>query len=183
MLTDAARYLPVGVKVVLLADRGFVHTEFMSLVTQQLGWHYRIRLKSTAWIWRAHQGWHQLKDFHFAPGEARCFQNVKLHKRQWYGPVHLIFGRNNVNGEFWAIVSDEKTTLQTFQEYGWRFDIEQAVLDDQSNGWNLQKSEIRSVLCSLQAVLHLGAGHALCHSSRHRCRCVGPTAVGRYSLV
>lgn len=154
MLTDAAHYLPAGIKVVLLADRGFIHTELMSLVTQQLGWHYRIRLKSTAWIWRTHKGWHQLKDFHFAPGEARCFQYVKLHKSQWYGPVHLVFGRNNVNGEFWAIISDEKTNLQTFQEYGWRFDIEEAFLDDQSNGWNLQQSEIRSV-CDLSRLLFI----------------------------
>ncbi len=28
--------------------------------------------------------------------------------------VHVIIGRNNVNGELWAIVSNEKTTLQTF---------------------------------------------------------------------
>ncbi len=34
------------------------------------------------------------------------------------------------------------------QEYGLRFNIEEAFLDDQSNGWNLQKSEVRSV-CAL----------------------------------
>ena len=176
ILTDAARYLPAGIKVLLLADRGFVHTELMSLVTQQLGWHYRIRLKSTTWIWRAHKGWHQLKDFHFAPGEALCFQHIKLHKGQWYGPVHLVFGRNNVNGEFWAIVSNEKTSLQTFQEYRLRFDIEEAFLDDQSNGWNLQKSEIRSV-CDLSrlffilalATLYVTAqGIAVVESGRRR---------------
>jgi hypothetical protein len=49
---------------------------------------------------------------------------------------------------WWAIVSDEPTNLQTFQEYGLRFDIIEAFLDDQSNGWNLQKSEVRSV-CAL----------------------------------
>ena len=60
--------------------------------------------------------------------------------------IHVIVGRNNVNGEFWAIASDEPTTLKTFQEYGLRFDIEENFLDDQSNGWNIQRSEIRSVL-------------------------------------
>ncbi|MEM6434204.1 MAG: transposase, partial [Cyanobacteria bacterium P01_D01_bin.115] len=154
LLTDAAKYLPAGIKVILLADRGFIHTELMQMAAGQLGWHYRIRLKSTTWIWRAHKGWHQLKDFHVAWGEARCFHNVKIHKTQWYGPVHLIFGRNNVNGEFWAIVSDEKTNLQTFHEYGLRFDIEEAFLDDQSNGWNLQKSEIRGV-CDLSRLFFI----------------------------
>ena len=64
---------------------------------------------------------------------------------QWFGPVHLIVGRNNINGEFWAIVSDEQTTLKTFAEYGLRFDVEESFLDDQSSGWNVQRSEIRSV--------------------------------------
>ena len=147
MLVQAHRLLPIGKKVVLLGDRGFIHTEAMSLA-RRLGWHYRIRLKSNSWVWRSNRGWSQLKAFHLKRGEALCFHTVKLHKQQWYGPVHVIFGRNNINGEFWAVVSDEPTTLQTFAEYGLRFDIEESFLDDQSSGWNLQKSEIRSV-CAL----------------------------------
>lgn len=148
MLSQASERLPSGVKVILLADRGFIHTDLIKALTSSIGWHYRIRLKKDSWIWRSGQGWCQLKDFHFQPGEARCFHHIRLHKELRYGPVHLIFGRNNVNGEFWAIVSDEKTNLKTFEEYGLRFDIEENFLDDQSNGWNIQRSEIRSV-CAL----------------------------------
>ena len=50
-----------SVKVVLLADREFIHAELMQAATIQLGWHYRIRLRSTTWIWRAGKGWCQLK--------------------------------------------------------------------------------------------------------------------------
>jgi hypothetical protein len=146
MLQQAVRRLPLGKRVVLLADRGFVHTELMRMLTVQLGWSYRIRVKSNTWIWRVGKGWCQLKDLHCARGEAVCLHNVRLHKGAWYGIVHVIVGRNNVNGEFWAIVSDERTTLHTFQEYGLRFDIEENFLDDQSNGWNIQRSEIRSVV-------------------------------------
>jgi hypothetical protein len=39
------------------------------------------------------------------------------------------------------------TNLFTYP-YGLRFDLEEAFLDDPSNGWNLQKSAIRS-LCAL----------------------------------
>lgn len=148
MLQQAVERLPKGVKVIVLADRGFVHTKLMRTLTTEFGWHYRIRVKSDCWIWRTGKGWCQLKNFHFQRGEAICLHNVRLHKQQWYGPLNLIVGRNNVNGEFWAIVSDEKTTLQTFGEYGLRFDIEENFLDDQSNGWNMQRSEIRSV-CAL----------------------------------
>ena len=147
MLTQAARYLPPGAAVILLADRGFVHTEAMS-VLRQMGWHYRIRLKGNTWLWRSSGGWIQPNSLHLASGDVRCFHNVKLHKQQWYGPVHVIVGRNNLNGELWVVVSDETTTLQTFREYGLRFDIEELFKDEQSSGWNLQKSEIRSV-CDL----------------------------------
>lgn len=159
LLWQSARYLPTHPKVVLLADRGFIHVEAMKLA-RKLGWHYRIRLKSSTWIWRSKGGWCQPKAFPLNRGEVRCFHNVKLHKTQRYGPVHVIFGRNNLNGELWAIVSDEPTTLQTFHEYGLRFDIEETFLDDQSSGWNLQKSEIRSVcdlsrLCFILAIATL----------------------------
>ena len=59
--------------------------------------------------------------------------------------MHVIIGRNHINGESWSVVSDQPTSPQTFVEYGLRFDIEEGFLDDQSSGWNLQRSEIRSV--------------------------------------
>jgi hypothetical protein len=90
MLYQAVDRLPQGVKVVVLADRGFVHTDCMRAMSTQLGWHYRImpsatlreRLKRDTWIWRTGKGWRQLKDFPLNRGEALCFHNVKLHKSQ-----------------------------------------------------------------------------------------------------
>jgi hypothetical protein len=183
MLYQAVGRLPKGVKVVLLADRGFSHTELMQAATTQLGWHYRIRLKNTTWLWRAGKGWCQLKAFHCKRGEALCLHHVKLHKQQAYGPVHLIVGRNNVNGEFWAIASDETTTLQTFNQYGLRFDIEESFLDDQSNGWNIQKSEIRSVcaLSRLWFILALATLYVTAQGVEGRRD--WQTSVGRYPLV
>lgn len=175
LLQDAARQLPKGIKVVLLADRGFIHTETMTLV-RSFDWHYRIRFKINTWLWRSTKGWSQPKAFHLKPGEALCWHNVRLHKGQWYGPVHVIFGRNNVNGQFWAVVSNEPTNLQTFAEYGLRFDIEEAFRDDQSGGWQLQSSKLRSV-CVLSrlffilalATLYVTAqGLEVVHSGRRR---------------
>jgi hypothetical protein len=162
MLRCAVNRLPTGKKVILLADRGFVHTQLMQLLTTELGWSYRIRVKGNTWVWRGKSGWCQLQDVHCHRGEAVCLHNVRIHKGQWYGIVHIIVGRNNVNGEFWGIISDEPTTLHTFAEYALRFDIEEnfaesfrsgfptmektQAKDDQSNGWNMQRSEIRSVV-------------------------------------
>ena len=38
-------------------------------------------------------------------------------------------GRNNINGEFWAVVSDQPTSPETFAEYALRFDIEEGFLE------------------------------------------------------
>ena len=50
MIEQAQSRLPESVTVVLLGDRGFVHTELMTMLTTQLGWHYRIRIKSPRMI-------------------------------------------------------------------------------------------------------------------------------------
>ena len=46
--------------------------------------------------------------------------------------------------EYWAVISDEPTEVETLQEYGLRFDIEENFLDDKSNGFQLESSLIRS---------------------------------------
>ena len=160
LLKRAARLMPEGVKVILLGDRGFIDTQLMKYASQQLGWSYRIRIKSDFWLWRPGKGWCQVKDFHLGRGEALLLHNIRLHKTAPYGPVHLALAREEVNGELWYIVSDEPTTLQTFREYGLRFDIEESFLDDKSNGFELESSEIRNApalsrLCCVLAIATL----------------------------
>ncbi len=41
------------------------------------------------------------------------------------GLVNVIIDRNNVNKEFWAIVSDEPISLKTLSEYVLRFKIDE----------------------------------------------------------
>lgn len=53
LLDKAARLLPEGGKVVFLGDRGFVDNQLQRHLRQQLNWHYRIRIKSNSWVWRA----------------------------------------------------------------------------------------------------------------------------------
>ena len=141
LLTQAAARVPSGVAVVV-ADRGFVQTELMAAV-EQLGWGYRIRPKVGSWLKRYGHGWCQVKAFHLAAGEALMLHTVRLHKGTDYGPVHLALARHP-NGEFWALLSNHKTTLKTFEEYGWRFSIEESFLDDKSNGFELERSQIRN---------------------------------------
>ena len=160
LLSDAAKLMPAGVEVRFLADRGFADTKLMRFLSKTLRWHYRIRLKSDAWFFRPGYGWKQMRDIHLALGEARLMQNVKLTKTHEYGPVNLALAWDRSSGELWYIVSNQPTTLQTFQEYSQRFDIEEEILDEKSNGFQLEKSQIDSVtalsrLCLVMAVATL----------------------------
>jgi hypothetical protein len=133
--------LPSGVKVVFLADRGFADTELMAQV-RRLGWHFRIRLKASFGVTRAGHLPCKVEDFPLAPGRALFLHHVAITAAH-FGPVSLALARHTSNGEYWYVVSDEPTSVHTFVEYGWRFDIEENFLDDKSNGFQLESSLVR----------------------------------------
>jgi hypothetical protein len=116
----------------------------MHYLKNDLGWHYRIRVKNDLWVLRPGKAACQLKQFHLNLGEAMLLQGVKITKSNVYGLVNLALARDPLSCELWYIVSDEKTSLQTFGEYGERFDIEEEFLDEKSNGFQLEQSLIRS---------------------------------------
>ena len=141
LLEAASHRVPAQVSIVVTADRGFIQTELMRAV-DALGWGYCIRLKANSWVKRYGHGWCQLRDFHLAAGEALMLHTVHLHKGARFGPVNIALARHP-NGESWAVLSNQKTTLKTLQEYGLRFSIEESFLDDKSNGFELERSQIR----------------------------------------
>ena len=63
---------------------------------------------------------------------------------KYFGPVHLAVARPLGSDEYWSVISDEPTDVETLQEYGLRFDIEENFLDDKSKGFQLESSQIRS---------------------------------------
>jgi hypothetical protein len=134
--------LPLGVRVVFLADRGFADTALMTHL-RRLGWHFRIRIKGSFGVTRPGHRSAKVGDFTLAPGRALFLHHVAL-TADHFGPVSLALARHTSNGEAWAVVSDEPTSVQTFVEYGWRFDIEENFLDDKSNGFQLESSLVRN---------------------------------------
>lgn len=160
MLAQVAAQLPSSATVILLADRGFGHLGLMKVATQ-LGWHYRIRLKSDTWIHLANGQRVQIKSL-MPPIGKGCFYAHVWITDQKYGPLHLAVAQViTPNGtEKWAIISDEVVGRQTFDEYGLRFCIEENFLDDKSSGFNLEDSLLNdsmaiSRLCLILAVATL----------------------------
>ena len=143
MLKRIAKLLPVNIKVILLADRGFANAELIRYV-RQLGWHCRIRIKGNFWLRYPHKGWQRVSQFPVAIGEAKLIHNVQIHKHNSLTDVHLAIAWESTSNEHWYIISTEPTTLQTFCEYGRRFTIEENFLDDKSRGFNLEDSQLRS---------------------------------------
>ncbi len=79
-------------------------------------------------------------------GEAVLLQGLNITKTDPYGLVNLALARDLVSGELWYIISDQTTSLQTFREYGKRFDVEENFLGDKSNSFELERSELRSTM-------------------------------------
>jgi hypothetical protein len=144
--------LPEGVKVALLADRGFADTDLIDLAGR-LGWQYRIRIKKSFLVYRKGRPPQKVGRFSLGCGAAIFLHNVRLTATQ-VGPVHLALGCST-HHQLWYVVSSEPTNEDTFNEYGLRFDIEENFLDDKSNGFQLESSMIRSAaaLCRLCFVL------------------------------
>jgi len=155
---QAKTRLPCASEVVLLADRGFADTQLMGHL-RELGWHWRIRIKSNFWIHPTHLAPFQVGEVELKPGHTSFWHGVAMTDKH-FGPVHLGVARPIGSEEYWYVISDEAAELKMFAEYGLRFDIEENFLDDKSNGFQLESSLIRSAealerLCLVLAVTTL----------------------------
>ncbi|ABW35151.1 transposase IS4 family protein (plasmid) [Deinococcus geothermalis DSM 11300] len=141
-------------EVRLLADRGFCDTQLMAWL-RVCGWHFRIRIKSSL-ILAAPDGQRLCKvgEVRLAPRETRYFHNVTL-TGQHFGPVHVALGRPMDGPELWQVVSDEPTSIETFAEYGERFQIEEGFLDEKSGLFGLEDSRLRDAASLERLILVL----------------------------
>src|SRR5918996_80221 len=65
LLEQAKMLIPFACKVVFLADRGFADTQLMGHL-RKMGWHFRIRIKSTFWIHPSHLASFQVSEVDLA---------------------------------------------------------------------------------------------------------------------
>jgi len=161
LLDAAGHLLPLyfGGSVVFLADRGFADTELMRYLSETLKWHYRIRIKSSFLVKRPGHQRCKIGRIKPKPGEAYSLHNVRITEER-FGPVHLALANLKGSKEEWLIASDQITSVESFDEYGLRFDIEENFLDDKSNGFQLASTLIRhaealSRLCFVLALTTL----------------------------
>ncbi|PJF32769.1 MAG: transposase, partial [Phototrophicales bacterium] len=78
-----------------------------------------------------------------AKGQASFYNPIQVTEKT-YGPVHLAVANPMHRNETWMGLSNRPVSEETFGEYGYRFDIEETFLDDKSNGFQLESSQLRS---------------------------------------
>ena len=142
ILREAAQLLPPRCQVTLLADRGFNDVDLMKLCVE-LGWHFVFRLKGSIVVHRPFKRRCKVVNLIPRKGEIYLFDSVQITERR-FGPVYLAIGHMKTpNGyEKWALVSDLPTSIDTFDTYARRFDIEESFLDDKSGGFQVESSQI-----------------------------------------
>ena len=159
LLDKAAKLLPIGANIIFLADRGFADTKLMKYLSKKLDWHWRIRIKSSFYVYRRGQRRIKISSIKLKRGQARFWHNVYITEKK-FGGVHLALAKPYGTKESWFIVSDQLTDVSTFDDYGLRFDIEENFLDDKSGGFQLESSLFRSTdaisrLCLVLAIATL----------------------------
>jgi len=155
VIRTTAEMIGPGREVVLLADRGFCDMALFRLL-QELGWHWRIRIKRSFLVYKRGKGQRQVSRFTPAPGTAVFWHEVYVgHER--FGPVHLAVGRPAHKQEFWYVLSDEPTDEHTFETYALRTDVEELIRDDKSGGFQVEKSMIRDAAMLDRLMLVLAA--------------------------
>ena len=143
LFNELNEYIPKGKKVVLLADRAF---GFVSLIEkcQELQWHFRIRIKKNHHVRLGKVYINKINDLYpISKGRWVLIHNVEFSDKL-IGPVHLALAWPRGSKDKWAILSDEPTSRNTFEEYGKRFDIEEEFLDNKSGCFNWESSKLKN---------------------------------------
>ena len=145
LLQRAKGLIPEKTRVVFTADRGFIDTNLMDFLSNELAWDWRIRYKESINVYRKNKRGNKFCKVKMTAqyGHARFYHNVYL-TDNYHGQVHLAFARHTGKTETWLIASNEPTDRETFSEYGLRFDIEEGFKDDKSGLFNLESSKIRN---------------------------------------
>lgn len=77
LLDAVPPFLPLGVRVVFLADRGFADTALLAHL-RRLRWHFRIRIKASFGVTRPGHRPCKVEDFTLAPGRALFLHHVAI---------------------------------------------------------------------------------------------------------
>lgn len=139
--------LPPGIRVIVLADRGFGRTE-MARFCQELGFHYVIRIKPDVWV-RCPGFAGKLLDYPVKKGICRvlrCSQFRKKRPVEQQVVVRWKKGLPKKRDECWFLMTDlDQSAYRLSELYARRMTVEEFFRDGKSrrNGFALRNTQIK----------------------------------------
>lgn len=144
MLSAFKDCLPQGLKVVVLADRGFGKTD-LAKHCQQLGLDYLIRIQPNVQI-RCEQHSGLLKTYEVQPGQCHVLKDVQFRKHHPVCQQVIVCRRRRKRAEVWYLMSSlQIAAARLVTLYSKRMTIEESFRD--------QKSQ-RSGFCLGDTLIH-----------------------------
>lgn len=165
LLRRAARSLPPGVGVTLLADRGLSWPSVLDCCTA-LGWHYVLRLQRDTRVrvagGRVVKGAWELAAWR---GARRPCAGVEVFKDAGWRRANLVAAWEYGCREPWLLATDLPATFARCRDYCRRAWCEQTHRDEKSHGFNWQLSRVRSPAHAARLVLVMALATLLCISA------------------
>jgi len=138
--------IPQGVKVTILADRGFGRTE-LARFCQRNGFRFIFRVQPDVWV-RGGEYAGKLLDYPVYKGIAKVLRNVQYRQQNPVAVNVAIRWRRDLprdRDECWFLITDLEISAQhASQLYGKRMTIEELFRDGKNkrNGWSLRDTQI-----------------------------------------
>jgi hypothetical protein len=141
LLHFSAGLLPDGIKVTLLADRGFGDVKLYEFLTK-LGWDYVIRFRGCVHVATDSQPARPASDWIEASGRVRKIEDAHVtHERQPVPAVVCVKARGMKEAWFLATSRADLAAKAIVALYGRRFTIEETFRDDKDDRFGLGLKE------------------------------------------
>jgi hypothetical protein len=162
LLSRLKTALPVGVEVILLADRGFADQKFFRFLDEELKFKYIIRIKSsTTVIHKAikNKASKWLRD----DGKAVHLKDALLTLEEYPIKQFVAVQDKNMKAAWFLVSNTEFKASETIKNYSKRWKIEPYFRDlkDSRYGWGLESTHIKSCIRRDKLMLILALSYTL----------------------
>jgi hypothetical protein len=163
--------------VMLLGDRGFANHAMVQCGSvpgesspghlpwpKHSRWHWALRMPCDVLVSGPLQRAVEVRRLWPPVSQAKLYHNVRLWSEALL-QVNLVLACPQGVDEPWAVMTDERPTLETLWQYALRFRLEELFLDSKSGAFELEESRFRNVHCLER--LYLVAALAILYATAH----------------
>jgi hypothetical protein len=139
--------LPEGVKVTIVADRGFCDTKLLALLQDTLGFDYVIRLRSNVFVTSSTGESRKAAQWVGAGGRAKTLRNASITARDFAVPTVVCTQAKGMKEPWCLVASDPKAkAAELVRHYAKRWGIESSFRDTKAArfGLGMDATHIRS---------------------------------------